>query len=125
MDRRVEFRSDLQVIDSGATALDVLALVLKQLASLGVPGPHDIAKLSRFLDVFVTCVFYHSNRQKMHCCYCRCSVLDLVCRVVVVAPTPRHKTIPAPGNTSSKRAAFSFSATHPMLALIKLHGGVR
>lgn len=45
-------RSDLQIIDSGATALDVLALVLKQLASLGVPGPHNIAKMSRYLDVF-------------------------------------------------------------------------
>ena len=40
-------RSDLQTVDSNATAMDILALVLKQLAALGVPGPHDIARLQR------------------------------------------------------------------------------
>ena len=40
-------RADLQVVDGNATAMDILSLVLKQLAGLGVPGPHDIARLQR------------------------------------------------------------------------------
>ena len=44
-------------MDSNATAMDILALVLKQLAALGVPGPHDIARLQRP-------VFDHLNPQR-------------------------------------------------------------
>ena len=35
------------MVDSHATAMDILALVLKQLAALGIPGPHDVARLQR------------------------------------------------------------------------------
>ena len=42
-------RSDLQALDSNATAKDILALVVKQLRAVGVPFVHDVFRMLRLL----------------------------------------------------------------------------
>ena len=42
-------RADLQILDSGATAKDILGLVIKQLASLGVPYAHNFVDMKEML----------------------------------------------------------------------------